>query len=89
MSDKPRKEAQAIPTEEIVGRKWRAVMNGKRALNGPRHSIQIFGDVEDSAGDETLFDVLRQLVDHIEENTTEMKYPDSIQVTITPPAGVD
>lgn len=83
---KPRKKAaQAVPLHDLVGREWTAVLNGKRALNGPRHSITVHGTVDDGDGDETLFDVLRQLVDHIEESTCEMEYPDSIRVTILPP----
>jgi hypothetical protein len=82
------KSAQAVPLHELVGREWVTVINGKRALNGPRHSITVQGTVEAGDGDETIYDVLRQLVDHIEENTTEMEYPDSIRVTILPPNSV-
>lgn len=69
----------------LVGRKWKAVINGKRALNGERYSVTYTGDIEAADEEQTIYDVLRELACHLEGVNADMEHPDSYQVTLFPP----
>ena len=73
--------------DPLVGRKWKAVINGKRGLNGARYSATYTGDIEAAGDDQTIYDVLRELADHLEQVNAEMELPESYQVTLFPPNG--
>lgn len=64
------------------------MVNGKRAINGERYSVTYTGDIEAADGDQTIYDVLRELACLIEEVNAEMEQPDSYQVTLFPPNNV-
>lgn len=68
----------------LVGREWKVVVTGRKALNGERHSMTITGVVEEAVEGESIFDALRSLADHIEVETADMQYPDSLRVSILP-----
>lgn len=68
----------------LCGLRWVAVINGKKCLNGKRYSAKIFGDIEHSEPESTIYEVLRGLADHLEDQNAEMEYPDSFQVTLHP-----
>ena len=69
----------------LLGRPWKAVINGQRAINGTRHSITLAGTIERAEEWSTIIDVLHDLAEHIEEHTKEMQIKDSFQVTLYPP----
>ncbi len=69
----------------LRGRAWKAVVNGRRSLNGERHSVTLTGNIEHAESDSTIFDVIHDLAEHIEEHTREMELPDSFQITLFPP----
>lgn len=72
----------------IVGTKWKVVANGKRSLNGERHSVTRIGDVTEAGGDESVFDVAGQLVADIEPvMRKDLAIIDSLQITIYPKDG--
>lgn len=69
----------------LRGRPWKAVINGQRAINGPRHSITLTGTIEHAEEWSTIIDVMHDLAEHIEAHTKEMEIKDSFQVTLYPP----
>ena len=69
----------------LCGRSWRAVVNGRRALNGARHSITLSGHIEQAEPGSTIFDVMLELADHIEARTADMEIKDSFQITLYSP----
>jgi len=79
------KQPPPFTSDSLVGRKWLAVINGKKSVNGERHSVTHSGNIAEADNDKNLYDVLRELACHLEEENTEMEYPDSMQVTIFPP----
>jgi hypothetical protein len=74
-----------IDESKLTGRGWAAVINGRRSLNGQRHSAQLSGNIEAAPDGVTIYDVMRELIDHLEEHNAEMEYPDSIRITLMPP----
>lgn len=70
----------------IVGTKWKAVVNGKKALNGARYSATCTGEVTEAVeGEHSIYDVCMNLAMELEERNAEMTLPDSIQITIVTP----
>lgn len=68
--------------------KWKAVINGRKCLNGARYSATITGKIE--ASEECIiYDVMHDLADHLEANNCEMELPDSFQITLYPPNAKD
>ena len=86
-TEQPHAPGGSLP--RLVGRKWKAVINGKRALNGERYSATYTGDIEAADEEQTIYDVLRELACHLEGVNAEMEHPDSYQVTLFPPNGPD
>lgn len=64
--------------------KWKAVINGRKSLNGARYSATITGDVVECAPDATIYEFVENLAHHLEEHNKEMALPDSLQITIAP-----
>lgn len=87
----PRKRVQPMTNKNHV-MEWRCILRGKRALNGRHHSIEQAGEVifypqAEAPGDDsnpTLYDVLRELIEKIEQNAAEMEYPSTILIGIAP-----
>lgn len=75
------------PEQRLVGRNWKVVVNGKRTLNGERHSITTMGTIDEikegALEDTDIFTVLAELAETAREEC-DMEYPDSIQATIFP-----
>ncbi|RRJ97843.1 hypothetical protein Ga0100231_005125 [Opitutaceae bacterium TAV4] len=70
----------------MIGQKWKVVVNGKRAINGTRHSITRGGDVAEAEEGTSVFDVVEALLEDMEPILSgEMEIIDSIQITIFPP----
>lgn len=70
-------------SDSVIGKKWKAVINGKRALNGKRYGATFQGTVESVIGDRaSIYDVMIELAYRLEEDNREMKLPDSFQVTL-------
>lgn len=69
-------------TPKIAGLRYKVIVNGKRALNGERYGATFPGTVRNSEPGVTIYDVVRELVAHIEELNSDMGLPDSIQITI-------
>lgn len=68
-------------SENTTCANWRAVVNGRRSLNGVRHSIRVHGDMECAPG-VTIFEAMGVLAKAIECQTIEMEIPGGIQLTI-------
>lgn len=63
--------------------KWKAVINGRRSINGARYSATITGDGEMIDGSNpSAYTALLELATHLEEANKEMQFPDSLQVTV-------
>ena len=68
----------------LNGRAFKIVINGRRALNGKRHSVTLTGTVEVAAAEEkgTIYEVIRALADYAEAQNAEMELPDGVQITV-------
>jgi hypothetical protein len=71
-------------TKDAKTHHWEAVVNGRRTLNGERHSVTIHGHLDFQGGDFSIYEVMRQLADHLEESNSQMEYPDSFRITLHP-----
>lgn len=69
----------------LLGLRWKAVINGRRCINGSRYSATITGKIEASQEWNTIYDVIHELAEHLEANNREMELPDSFQITLYPP----
>lgn len=70
----------------LIGTQWKAVVNGKKALNGVRYSATFFGTVAHAKwGEHSIYDVATSLALELAERNAEMTLPDSIQITICTP----
>lgn len=69
----------------LIGSKWKAVINGKRALNGALYSATFFGDVTGAFPEHTIYDAVNHLADELSEKNREMEFPVSIQITFCTP----
>jgi hypothetical protein len=78
------KVTQEIPTKQLVGRKWQVILNGRRSLNGPRHSLEINGDVQQAPNPVTIYELAQEIIAAAQATAPEMEYPDSIQLTVFP-----
>lgn len=78
---------QFPPTADsaLRGLKWKAVINGRKCINGARYSATITGEIESSEEWSTIYDVMHDLAEHLEANNGEMELPDSFQITLYPP----
>lgn len=87
MSDtaKANERLDAAPGSALRGLKWKAVINGRKSINGERYSATITGDIEASEDWSTIYDVMHDLAEHLEANNREMELPDSFQITLYPP----
>ncbi len=72
-------------TRAFTERKWQAVVNGKRSLNGGAYNVTYRGETK--AGNEiTIYDLFRKLALDLHEANSDMEHIESLQVTIYPPA---
>lgn len=69
----------------LRGIKWKAIINGRKCINGARYSATITGEIEASEEWSTIYDVMHDLAEHLEANNREMELPDSFQITLYPP----
>ena len=67
-----------------IGMAWKAVINGRRSLNSHRYSVTLTGEVVDHDEDQTIYDLMCELADQIEQHNPEMEFPESFQVTLYP-----
>ena len=77
----------ATTTDSIKGSPYRVIVNGKKALNGKRYSATYTGDIQNAypEGENdpiTIYEVVGELLNHIEQANREMEYPDAIQITV-------
>jgi acetylornithine deacetylase/succinyl-diaminopimelate desuccinylase-like protein len=82
MSDSQPSAASGL---KLQGRAWKAVVNGQRSLNATRQSITLTGTIRHAEEWSTIFDVMHDLAEHIEQHTKDMEIKDSFQITLYPP----
>lgn len=88
MSEENRRDVTALPPTPgsvLRGLKWKAVINGRKCINGARYSATITGEIEASEEWSTIYDVMHDLAEHLESHNREMGLPDSFQITLYPP----
>jgi hypothetical protein len=73
------------PSSPLQGRPWKAVINGRKSINGARYAATLTGDIQAAAEGLTIYDVMHSLAAILETNNAEMELPDSFQVTLYPP----
>lgn len=69
----------------LIGSRWKAIVNGRKCLNGKPYSVTLHGSVEAEDGDENLYDVIQQLAESLRTENAEMELPHSIHITIETP----
>ncbi len=69
----------------LIGSRWKAVVVGRKCLNGKPYSATMSGTVTEEDGDEDVYDLVQQLVESIREQNSEMELPHGIQITIDTP----
>lgn len=67
------------------GSRWVAKINGRSSMNGERYGITLHGEITEVPDGLSLYDAVRDLIDHCEAESGSMQFPDSIQITILPP----
>lgn len=78
------KVIQKIPSKQLVGIKWQVILNGRRSLNGPRHSLEINGDIHEADQPVTIYELAQEILNAAKAAAPEMEYPDSLRLTIHP-----
>lgn len=70
----------------LIGSRWKAIVNGKKSLNGKPYSATFSGDIFAEDGDEDIYDAMEALVESLRDQNAEMELPHGIQITIQLPA---
>ena len=68
-------------TRTFTLRKWQAIVNGKRSLNGNPYNVTYRG-VTKGGAETTAYDVFRTLAIDLQEANADMEHIESLQVTI-------
>jgi hypothetical protein len=69
----------------LTGSRFKALITGKKSLNGKSYSALITGTVAYEEGDEDIYDLAQQLAEDLRQQNVEMEFPHSIQITIETP----
>lgn len=69
----------------LIGSAWKAIICGRKCLNGKPYSTTHSGTVTAEDGDEDIYDLVQQLSESLREANAEMELPHSIQITIETP----
>lgn len=69
----------------IVGRRWRAVVNGRNSHNGALHSVTFNGDIPAADDDKDTYDVIAAIADELKTLNGEMLHVHSLQITLGSP----
>ena len=68
----------------LVGIKFRAVFNGRKSHNGTPFSNEFSGEVLDTEGPATIYELMRRVAGYAEANNTEMEFVESAEISIAP-----
>jgi hypothetical protein len=66
----------------LVGRRWKVELNGAKAFNGGVYGMSLDGDVEAAGSEESIWDVLRAVIDEAEVVLTEMEQVKEIRIVL-------
>ena len=69
----------------IVGRRWRAVVNGRNSHNGALHSVTFNGDIPAADDDKDPYDVIAAIAVELKTLNAEMLHVHSLQITLGSP----
>ncbi len=69
----------------LIGSTWKAIVCGRKSLNGKPYGATYTGKVTAEDGDEDVYDLVQQLAESIRNQNEEMELPHSIQITIETP----
>lgn len=72
----------------LAGRAYIVKVNGNRSLNGALYGTTSFGTIEAAEDGKTAWDVLRAIVDKMEEEHATMEHVQCVQITLRPPNAV-
>jgi len=72
-------------TRTVTGRRWQAVINGKRSHNGVAYNMTYEGVTKAGKGI-TAYDVFTSLAQGLHDANSDMEHIESLQITIYPPA---
>lgn len=69
----------------IVGRRWRAVVNGRNSRNGALYSVTFNGDISAADDDNDAYDVVSAIAEELKTLNAEMLHVHSLQITLGSP----
>lgn len=73
----------------IVGRRWRAVVNGRNSHNGALHSVTFNGDISAADDDKDAYDVVAAIAAELKTLNAEMRHVHSLQITLGSPPNAE
>lgn len=68
--------------ETIIGKRFKAVINGKNCLNGKLYGCTLSGQIQSGDGTEDIYEAVAQIAESLRSENREMEYPQSIRITI-------
>ena len=81
--------APDVKGSDLVGRRWKVVINGRRHLNSERYGATFTGGIQAADAGRSIYDLMHALADYLESNNSEMEHPDSFCVVFPPPTNND
>lgn len=78
-----------ITKESLLGRKWEAIVNGKKSMNGKWFAKTFTGTVDEISGDSPHFsEFFTEMLDEVAGQCEDMEYVDSFSFTLFPSEAV-
>ena len=68
--------------DTIIGKRFKAVINGKKCINGKPYSATITGEIVSRDATVDIYEVVAQLAESLRAQNREMEHPRNIRITI-------
>lgn len=71
-------------SSSLIGRRWKAIINGRNSLNGALYSVTFTGDIPDANQAKTPYDAMAAIAEELKTLNAEMQHVHSQQITLGP-----